>query len=175
MSVSKPLHDYLHTLERLGREAFLRDHPDPVLVITHLEESPAESWTGFNTLPSSTETNDSAEIKTERLKVAVISKSPGSPWRGRISVGRARNTDVMIQTATISKLHAHFTVDEGGGVRITDAGSQNGTRVNGTLLERDAPASLNSGDLVGFGTVDATFYSAAGFCEFLTGLLPPSR
>jgi CheY-like chemotaxis protein len=80
----------------------------------------------------------------------------------KISVGRGLDVDVFIDHATISKRHAWF-FHAPEGLRVTDAGSRNGTWVGGQLLEPNGPPSpiVQSEDSVRFGELEFTFLSSA--------------
>ena len=43
---------------------------------------------------------------TSELRVIPLVKAPGNPYSDRISVGRARNCDVVLRNPSVSKLHA---------------------------------------------------------------------
>lgn len=81
----------------------------------------------------------------------------------RISVGRARNKDIVLRHASVSKFHAWFEVDEVGGVYITDAGSKNGTRLDGDVIVPRTALPVVPGSRIIFGKVQ-TVYSP---CEEL--------
>ncbi len=80
-----------------------------------------------------------------------------STFAKRVSVGRARNQDVVLRQSSVSKSHAWFEAGENGVLMVADAGSKNGTRVRGELLVARAPVQVEEGDLIEFGTVQATF------------------
>ena len=100
-------------------------------------------------------------------KVIVIVKSDRNPFAGQISVGRAKNCDIILRDASVSKNHAFFRVIDGDSAELVDTRSQNLTRLNGAPLAPLAPARIESGDMVIFGTVAATFLSAAGLYQLL--------
>lgn len=87
---------------------------------------------------------------------------------GEITVGRARDVDIYIDHATISKHHARFTRDEGG-LRVADAGSRNGSWAGGRFLQPNGPPSptLESEDRVRLGELEFTFLSAAAAWDVL--------
>lgn len=64
-------------------------------------------------------------------------------------VGRSRSADVTLDDATISSRHVRLDALPTGGWGVTDLGSTNGTRLNGTRLT--APAVLSPGDELGIG------------------------
>lgn len=72
----------------------------------------------------------------------------------RISVGRARNKDIVLRDPSVSKFHGWFTMDEYRAFQFADAGSKNGTTINGKRLDARQPLPLNPGDNVVFGSVE---------------------
>ena len=62
--------------------------------------------------------------------------------RSVVRIGRAPSNDFVIKEATISGKHAIIERRDAGHV-IMDAGSTNGTRVNGRGLEPNRPCPLN--------------------------------
>jgi hypothetical protein len=103
---------------------------------------------------------------TKRLIFAPLTKSQRNPYLDRISVGRARNSDVVVRHASVSKLHAHFR-EADGALTLTDVGSHNGTRVDGRLLVAHRPQAVAAGSLVLFGRVEARILTATGAHELL--------
>ena len=79
----------------------------------------------------------------------------------RVTLGRARNSDVVLRHESVSKFHAWFARDEHNAYFVADASSHNGTWRNGVVLVGGETARLTSGDLLRFGTVEATFCDAA--------------
>ena len=69
------------------------------------------------------------------------------------SLGRAASSDVEVDHITVSTAHAILTRD-GGGWRIADNQSTNGTRVNGKTIES---SQLVDGDVVSLGKVEFLF------------------
>lgn len=65
-----------------------------------------------------------------------------------VSIGRARDNDVVLDGGDVSRHHARFEFDDGGW-RIVDTGSTNGTRVNGRRVEA---APVAPGDEIRLGT-----------------------
>jgi hypothetical protein len=98
-----------------------------------------------------------------------VRKRPGAgkAFTERVSVGRARNNDVVLRHESISKFHAWFRRDEEGHFYVGDAASRNGTRVNGELL--GAPRLLVPGDEISFGTLEALFCPAEVLWEAIHG------
>jgi hypothetical protein len=104
--------------------------------------------------------------KAQHLEVLPVVKAPGNPYPDRVSVGRARNCDVVMRDPSVSKLHAHFRI---GGVKLelVDIDSQNGTRVNGRPLTPHQPATVASGDTILFGSVAAKLVDATTLYDLL--------
>ena len=73
----------------------------------------------------------------------------------RISVGRARNKDIVLRDPSVSKFHGWFEVDEDRVYHYADAGSKNGSTANGRRLEARQPAVLNPGDTLVMGSIEA--------------------
>jgi hypothetical protein len=86
----------------------------------------------------------------------------------RVTLGRARNSDVVLRHGSVSKFHAWFTRDDRNAYFVADASSHNGTARNGALLVGGEAARLASGDLLRFGTVEATYCDAATLHAALT-------
>jgi hypothetical protein len=148
------------------REAFVAKLPHPFLVLDE-ELRTQELPVGFATrLAEPRAPVDPSSPRT--IEVLEIVKSPRNPYPERVSVGRARNCDVVIRHSSVSKLHAHFHI---GGVRLelVDVASQNGTRVNGRPLTPHAPLPVTTGDLVVFGSIFAKLVDAAMLYDLLRG------
>src|SRR5207249_5510661 len=67
-----------------------------------------------------------------------------------ISIGRAEDNDVVLDDSRVSRHHARIERTDGG-IRVSDLGSANGTRLNGVELEPKVPQTLRPGDSVGIG------------------------
>ncbi len=77
-----------------------------------------------------------------------------------ITVGRARNNDIVVPDALVSKFHAFFRCQDGQW-SLEDAGSVNGTRVGSTTVAyKGPPGALRSGDHVWFGEQSFRFLDA---------------
>jgi hypothetical protein len=103
------------------------------------------------------------------LYAVVLHKRPGSRTLSehRICVGRSHGNDIVLRSPSVSKLHAWFARGEGQQYFVVDAGSHNGTRVREVLLEPKKPMQVGSGDVVQFGSVEATFCTSADFWDVL--------
>jgi hypothetical protein len=80
-------------------------------------------------------------------------------YMDRISVGRARNKDIVLRHQSVSKFHCWFEVDDMGAFYVTDAGSKNSTKVNLTTLKARERTRVEPGDVIRFGSVEAILCS----------------
>src|SRR4051812_26990229 len=62
--------------------------------------------------------------------VLPLKKAQAGPFASTILVGRSRTNDVCVAHSSVSKLHARIRVADGKHY-LSDAGSSNGTSVNG--------------------------------------------
>ena len=104
--------------------------------------------------------------RNQHLEVLPIVKAAGNPYPDRVSVGRARNCDIVMRDPSVSKLHAHFRLG-GPKLELVDIDSQNGTRVNGRPLPPHQPATTSAGDIILFGSVTAKLVDAATLYDLL--------
>jgi pSer/pThr/pTyr-binding forkhead associated (FHA) protein len=102
-----------------------------------------------------------APLAQQELVVLPIVKAANNPYPDRVSVGRARNCDIVIRDAGISKLHALVRIDADA-FSVGDVGSQNGTFGNGKRLLDNEAAPLTCNDRIIFGTVAAQFMDGGG-------------
>lgn len=87
-----------------------------------------------------------------------------------VTVGRTQNNDVVLPEVTVSRFHAFFKRNEQGVFTLQDAGSTNGTAVNGAEVPAQGAGSavtVKSGDNVRFGSLELTFLSVAALREFI--------
>jgi hypothetical protein len=75
-----------------------------------------------------------------------------------VTIGRALDNDVIIDSAEVSRHHARIEVRDGQ-FHILDLDSTNGTAVNGQLADA---TRLNHGDTIAFGTVELQFLPYTG-------------
>ncbi len=87
-----------------------------------------------------------------------------------ITVGRAAKNDVAISDISVSRFHAFFKRSSTACFQLHDAGSSNGTIVNGFSVctkETGPPTELHSGDNLRFGQVDTTFLESDALRSFV--------
>lgn len=79
-----------------------------------------------------------------------LRKSDRNPFGALITLGRAPNNDILVDQATISKVHAIFTRSDGAWF-VADSHSSNGTFVDGVRLPPNEKRALEDGAEVRFG------------------------
>ncbi len=162
-----------------SREGFVAEQ-DSAFLVLYLEVGETkqdwsfktETMSGRHIIVKSGKTADGVALAkdADRYQIFRLVKVAGSPWPNRISVGRARNNDVVLPDKSVSKLHAHFTHDDTGAPRLSDAGSRNGTRVNSERAPDSNPVPVASGDLLTFGAVSLTYLDAGGLHDLVSQL-----
>jgi len=103
----------------------------------------------------------------EALAVALMVRA-GKP--GQLTVGRERTCDIEINDATLSQLH--LLLMQAGPLTWTvrDAGSRNGTWLDGAQLSPGEPRPLRDGQRIQAGQVVLSYYEPAGLFKRLQGL-----
>ena len=113
---------------------------------------------------------DSAEAKPAEMPsdtpVLVVRKGPqpGERFfidRGTLTIGRDPESDIFLNDMTVSRTHAVVEC-EANVVSVKDAGSLNGTYLNGEIVES---ATLKNGDVLQIGTFQMLFVSGSGARE----------
>ncbi|MET0389960.1 MAG: sigma 54-interacting transcriptional regulator [Polyangiales bacterium] len=73
------------------------------------------------------------------------------PEVGEVRIGRARENEIQIIDASVSRVHAIIRVEPDGTATIEDMGSANGTRVRGAPLEAHKPVPIALGEVMDLG------------------------
>nr|CAP62393.1 hypothetical protein [Archangium disciforme] len=157
---------------RSDREAFLRGRTCPVLV---WEDAPSVALAGSHrqttTLPSY---RPDARASPEPLIYEVrpgLRISAGDD--ARVTVGRDAGCDIFLPHATASRLHAYFCQDPTTGAwTVTDAGSQNGTFLDGVLIMPGRSSPLLGRASLRFGRAELLFLQPAALEEYLLARSP---
>lgn len=82
------------------------------------------------------------------------------PFAGKVSVGRARNNDIVLRHPTVSKFHAWFELSDDGGLLVADARSKNRTWLAGEPLAANEPTLVPAGAAIRFGRVTTLVVTA---------------
>lgn len=105
---------------------------------------------------------------SESLKHAVYplvkGEYPATP-HGSFYIGRINGNDMIMPDYAISKRHAIIDVEDGN-YYIRDAGSTNGTKLNGTRLGKKR-VRLKDKDVIGFARYEFTFLYPKSLYEML--------
>jgi hypothetical protein len=117
-----------------------------------------------------TPANDDAGVSVSELRrrlsqarhfaITVEKRVHDGSYVDRISVGRARNKDIVLRHPSVSKFHAWFERDSHGNFCLADAGSKNGTRSNAHDVQARELIPIRTGDVLRFGSVEAMVCSA---------------
>ena len=135
----------------MSRSQFVAEHPHPFLLV--------HGTAGTGALPFATNVSATSDLANQAPpEIFAVQKSAANPYSDRISIGRARNCDIVLRDASVSKLHAHFVVDGNGGFTLVDQGSRNGITLNSRPLK--GGERLTSGDELVFGSVMVEFLDA---------------
>lgn len=159
-----PLEAYRDDARRLSAEEFAQRHGDAFLLLSAIR--PRESKDTFSTHLALLDEEDG---HTGALATWVYALRSSVHI---VTLGRARESDVVIPDRSVSRRHALLKRD-GDRFLVLDAGSSNGTSVNGrNVLTRGAgpPSPLAPGDTLRVGSLEFTFAHAAGVKEMAAKL-----
>ncbi|MEZ6183919.1 MAG: FHA domain-containing protein [Planctomycetota bacterium] len=94
-----------------------------------------------------------------------LEKTQRNPFTQLITLGRARNNDLIVNSPSVSKVHAWFLNGGPTGWFLQDNGSTNGTTHNDEQTPARTNVALRFGDTIGFGGVQAVFADSEGVLE----------
>lgn len=159
------IHDLAGKLKKLGKDRFRKMYPHPFLVVVKRPPEDRE-WMDPRTAESKLSDISEIEMRSQSGEALAVAKSNRNAFKSVITVGRARNNDIVLRAPKISKLHAQFVTDEDG-CDLMDLGSANGTTINGVPLRKDQSVRLNNGDEVAFWRYTFEFHDLDSFMEHL--------
>jgi hypothetical protein len=110
-----------------------------------------------------------AESTASLALIAYPVRRSGRSVSHLITLGRASENDMVVPDVSISRFHAFVKEGANGEWLIHDAGSTNGTTVNGHSVPQQghgSPAELKSGDNLRLGQVELTFLEAEALVAF---------
>jgi pSer/pThr/pTyr-binding forkhead associated (FHA) protein len=159
------IRDLAAKLKKLGEDRFRKMYPHPFLVVV---KRPPEDrdWMDPRTAESKLSDISEIEMRSQSGEALAVAKSNRNAFKSVITVGRARNNDIVLRAPKISKLHAQFVPDQGG-CDLMDLGSANGTTINGVQLRKEQSVQLNNGDEVAFWRYTFEFHDLDSFIEHL--------
>ncbi|MEP6788616.1 MAG: FHA domain-containing protein [Acidobacteriota bacterium] len=79
------------------------------------------------------------------------------PAGARLSVGRTGGNDLVIDDASVSKIHASLVSDAEGRLSVADTGSTNGTFINDQRIAYGKATHVGGSDKVKFGEIEVVF------------------
>jgi hypothetical protein len=142
------------------------DRPQPelnVLAFHTLRGDSAEP--SRSNAPVEVEPINAAELRRRLTEaryfaVTIEKRAVDNSYERRLTVGRARNKDIVLRHSSISKFHAWFERDPQVGLRLADASSSNGTRKNDSVLRARELTAVQAGDVLHFGSLEALLCDA---------------
>jgi hypothetical protein len=140
--------DLVEELIRRGEAAFRKRHPHPFMVLRYSPPDDSEE-VDLQTVETKLSDFDYQEKRKPIIKAVPLIKSDRNAFKTKITLGRAKNNDVILRAAKVSKIHAAFVVGKDQW-QLMDMGSVNGTVVNGERLEKNQPVEIQSGDMLSF-------------------------
>lgn len=164
-----PIEAFVDDARELGVEAFEARHGAGFLLLAaaRLKSPEGPGATAFRFLEEDEDpAGHTADLST---LVYPVRRSEQSVVH-LLTVGRSPNNDVVIPDVSVSRFHAFLKRDEAGTFLIQDAGSTNGTLLNGrTVPSRGTgPACpVKSGDTLRVGRVEFTFVDVPIFRAYV--------
>jgi hypothetical protein len=162
-----PIRELRGDAKALAREEFEERHGRAFLLLSAVELTAGR--------PSITEVRLDGDSKARAESTASLSLVVFAVRRSDqsashlITVGRAPDNDVVVPDVSISRFHAFLKEGGAGYWVMQDAGSTNGTTVNGHSVPRQGhgpPVELSSGDDVRLGQVELTFLDGEALVSF---------
>jgi hypothetical protein len=146
-----PMHAF-RPLVAAGLPQFVMRVPHPVFVLTPL----VQDHDVTKTLTLRTDLEPQRDPRhASPLVIPIRPRDTGEA--GRVTVGRAEGCDIQLPFAGISRLHAVVNMDPHRRFFISDAGSKNGTLLNGDALDSHKLYLLPDDALVMFAEIEVTF------------------
>ena len=109
---------------------------------------------------------------TSQIRAVPLVKAPNNPYSDRISLGRARNCDVVLRNPSVSKLHAHIRKEPNGTWVVIDANSHNGTTIDGNRVTAGQSIPIKIGEPITFGGMIVRIATASMVHQALLGRPP---
>lgn len=156
-------------LAQLGRDEFLASAAPAALVRPRRGGGAEAIDEGTLTIEHSVDFdflggNDAAD----ELEVYPLVKKANASFADRITIGRTSNNDLAFNEVSISRFHAYLRLD-GDRWLVADAGSKNGTWVDGERLQPRRERAIGSKGVLRLGDVELTFYAARELYAALGG------
>ena len=160
-----PIEAFTEAARELDVEGFEARHGDGFLILTTTGfGAPADSYSTQMYLEGIDESGCPNTAGMQLLVFPIISDIH------IVTLGRAPNNNIVIPDPSVSRLHALVKRNDDGVFMLLDAGSTNGSSVNGTAIAvrgRGAPTALKVRDKVCIGQVEFTFADARELRDFV--------
>ncbi len=175
-----------YELSLLGRRAFLESMQHAVLARPRRQRS-ARGTAELNT-PDGSDTSIAIDKDsptgsgTTSLGLDLQTPTPGQSWEilpltGKahtafvdlLTVGRTTGNDIVVPDRNVSRSHAFLRMRDGAWY-LCDAGSKNGTRVDGKALQARTEVRLADNSRLTFGGVEFRFCTANALFDLLSGV-----
>lgn len=174
--------DWVSLAVRTSREAFVSAHPHrflvwtaPAVVVPPGKTVAMRALTSFPTFPEETlravlpgTTPGVLAPATGGRQVQPIVKRT-AVFRDIVTLGRTANNDIVVAHAMVSKFHCWFRIQDDGALVLVDAGSRNGTVLDGRRLTPKVPVEVGVRANVRLGTLDCAIHDAASLYTLLRG------
>jgi hypothetical protein len=154
----------VYVKEAMGCSAadFARKFPEPALVVEPFLDADEDAATSFSTVSAR-----GGEGLPGVPLVARLKKRPGAnAFASMVTLGRARNNDICLPAADVSKFHAYFVVAPEG-TDLVAASASNGTFLQERILDANQRVTLEDGAKLRFASVRATYRSPLSLYEYL--------
>lgn len=164
--VIKRINEYVSLANQSNWETFFYRNPNYVLVLI---PGGAQDTGPINTIEFQTSPPESRPPLNEDYRVGILDKRMGgNPFDCFITIGRAKNNDIIVKDIEVSKVHAFFEKDQEGRWSVRDNKSTNGTFVNNLRIPTGTKTDLRSSDALKFGPgLSAVFFNPGDFYQFL--------
>lgn len=163
--MAESLRWWVNEWKGLGANGFAAKYPSPFLLqLAMSEDSGAESDRQFMTM----KVGRTSHTKADPLELPVyqVVKDEANAFGMMITVGRATNNDVVVETGSVSKFHAYFE-ERDSDWRVRDANSSNGTFVGSVQVTADASTEVPSNSVIRFSRVSFRFMVGVDFARLL--------
>ena len=169
-------------LEEVGTAGaeFLARHPEPAMILEPFGERSAQSIdTPSGADPAAFARTTTGAVASPQMfagssgnmvhpdaRVVWLVKSDRNPFAGLVTLGRAKNNDIVLPHPSISKMHAIFHQGPNQWL-IEDRKSTNGTFLDGVKLVSEKRYTLNEGASLRLGdAIMARYFEAETFVDF---------
>jgi FHA domain-containing protein len=152
----------------LGREEFALRYSGRYLCVL-MDEGGTEDTPSFGTLCG----GELPKSPARNLHVFPLVKRAANPFSMMITFGRAPNNDLHIELGQVSKFHGYFSQARDDW-QVTDAGSTNGTYLEGARLAHREAVKIEVGSELLLGAVPAWYVDGEGLFDLLLEKKIPS-